>query len=247
MWTVFCAVVVSLVASPPQPFNPVPLRRADPAEAAPFVKLPAEIKAEPGEFVAIKPETNGKEVQYHSIDPGLSLFPSGMLSDLRNTVVVPKQPGRYRLLAYTAAKDKASPPAIVTIVAGNAPPVPVPVPPGPDPGPGPAPVPPAPVAGFAAECQAKMVELKATRDDLLVVHQALKRNLADPVNHPVVMGKVLGIMRANNLPNTVWTPYTEWMAARMTALYEADGTMATTAEVIEAMKAWQQATEALLK
>jgi hypothetical protein len=234
-----------LGAADPPAFSPVPLKKAD---EGPYVKLPAEIKAEINEFVVVKPDTNGTEVQYVLLDKGgLSLFPSEELKNPKNAVVIVKTAGRYRILAYTAAKDKASPPAIVTIVAGNAPPVP----PGPEPGPGPQP-PPAPLpgprpAGFAGECYDKLKEYKASKDDLLIVQQALKRNLADPVNHPVILAKVLEIMRANGLSKDIWTPYIDWMRERMVAIYEADGTMATTTEVVGAMTAWQTAVEALLK
>lgn len=238
-----CLVATPLHAEPPT-FTPVPLKKA---EEGPYVKLPAEIKADVNEFVVVKPETNGSEVQYVLLDKGgLALFPSEELKNPRNAVVIVKAAGRYRLLAYTAAKDKASPPAIVTIVAGNAPPVPDPVP-GPGPQPPPAPTPGPRPAGFAGECYDKLKELKASKDDLMVVHQALKRNLADAVNHPVIQVKVLEIMRANNLPREVWSPYTDWMRERMIAIYEADGTMATTTEVVGAMTAWLTAVEALLK
>jgi hypothetical protein len=237
-------VATPLYASPPVPFTPVPLKKA--AEG-PFVKFPAEIKAELNDIVLLKPETNGAEVQYVILDKGgISLFPGEELKNPKNAIVVVRAAGRYRVLAYTAVKDKASQPTIVTIVAGNAPPV-IPPEPGPSPGPGPAPNPGPRPAGFAGECYDKLKELKASRDDLLVVQQALKRNIADTVNHPVIQEKVLGIMRANNLPKEVWGPYTDWMRERMTAIYEGDGTMATTAEVVGAMTAWQTAAEALLK
>ena len=105
----------------------------------PAVKLPQEITGQPGEFIAIKPETNGKVVRFVALDTGLNLFPSDLLSDKTATVASSVRPGRYRVLAYTALADVASPPAITTIVIGGAvPPAPVdpvvpPVPPPADP------------------------------------------------------------------------------------------------------------------
>ena len=109
------------------------------------VKLPAEVKGEPGAFVRVTAETKGKMVQWFAVDTGLNLFPVDLLRDTKTAVVTASRPGRYRLLAYSATGDEPGAPAVTTVVIGDAPPVPPgPVPPGPVP-PGPAPI---PVDGF---------------------------------------------------------------------------------------------------
>ena len=100
------------------------------------LSFPSEgIQGQPGQFITIKPSSlEGKVVQYVSLDPGLALFPAGLLADPTVTVGVALQPGTYRVLGYTAQGDKPSPPAICSVFVGQ------PAPPGP---PGP-PSPPAP-------------------------------------------------------------------------------------------------------
>jgi hypothetical protein len=105
------------------------------------LKLPVEVRGEVGSFVTILAETSGKVVKFYPLDPGLSVFPPALLANTKATVVVAGQPGRYRVLAYTAAGDTPSDPVLCTVVIGGAPPDPVP--PAPTP---PAPVPPAPDA-----------------------------------------------------------------------------------------------------
>lgn len=110
------------------------------------LKLPSEVRGEVGSFVTILAETSGKVVKFYPLDPGLSVFPPALLANTKATVVVAGQPGRYRVLAYTASVDTPSDPVLCTVVIGGAPPAPVPpVPPMPPP-PGPGPVPPAPDA-----------------------------------------------------------------------------------------------------
>ncbi len=107
--------------------------------AAPELKLPAEVKAEPAEFARVPAETTGKQVKWISLDRGLALFPVDLLKDSRTAVVTARNPGRYRLLAVTAAGDEISDPAICTVVVGE--------PPAPEPGPAPGPTPqPSPLA-----------------------------------------------------------------------------------------------------
>lgn len=98
--------------------------------AGPEIKLPAEVKAQPGAFAVVKAETECKMVRWYTPDAGLSLFPSELLSDKRTAVVVAQQVGKYRLVAYTAAGDEPSEPAVCLLIVGNPPP---PVPPTPPP------------------------------------------------------------------------------------------------------------------
>ena len=102
--------------------------------APPELALPAEVAGQPGEFVMVPAKTTGKAVSWKAIDPGLNLFPVILLKDSKTAVVTASRPGRYRLLAVTAAGDEVSPIVETTIVIGDAPPAP----PGPNP---PAPTP----------------------------------------------------------------------------------------------------------
>ena len=71
--------------------------------AAPVVALPAEVLAAPGRIVQLKAETAGKRVRWAlaSDDADLIPFPDGKVA-LFST---PK-PGRYLVLAWTAAGDE---------------------------------------------------------------------------------------------------------------------------------------------
>ena len=62
------------------------------------LKLPAEVKGAPAEFLRVPADTDGKVVRWIVLDKGLSLFPTDLLKDTRTAVVVAREPGRYRLL-----------------------------------------------------------------------------------------------------------------------------------------------------
>lgn len=106
------------------------------------LKLPEIVKGDPGKFVKVSADTTGKIVQWYSLDEGLDIFPAELLKDTKTAVVTAPTRGRYRLLAYTAISGNPTPPAVCTVVIGDAPVPPGPVPPGPTPpGPGPSPAP----------------------------------------------------------------------------------------------------------
>lgn len=108
----------------------------------PTVKLPALVTGEPGDFISVKSESNGKAIRWFTADSALKLFPTDLLRDTKTAVVIGKTPGEYRLYAYTALADVPSEPASVRVVInGPAPPPVPPTPPGPvPPTPGPAPI-----------------------------------------------------------------------------------------------------------
>lgn len=83
------------------------------------LELPAEVRGEPGAFISVVAKTDGKRVRYYSLDAGLNSFPAELLSNPAATVVTASQPGRYRLLAYTALGDVPSDPVIVTVIVGE--------------------------------------------------------------------------------------------------------------------------------
>jgi hypothetical protein len=220
-------------AKTPPKFPTVPLKRAE----APKITLPDEIKAEVAAFVTVAPVTTGKNVVFHAIDPGLSVFPPALLSNPKVTVVVAQRAGRFRVMAYTAAGDVPSLPAMTTIVVGDAPPEPPPEPP-----PGPGPVRP---AGFAGECFDRMRAFPKT--EVKVIEGVIQTNLADPNLKANIVRNVIAGMNTANLPSERWTPFVSWLRGRLVELYEADGTTATPAEVEQGMRDWKNAAEALLK
>jgi hypothetical protein len=138
-----------------------PTVAADP----PTIKLPAEVRGEPGDWITVTAETNGKSVRWVPFAKELKLFPPGLLRESKTAVVVCNRPGRHRLLAYTAAGDEPSDPAIVVIVIEGPVPPPPPEPPGPTP-PGPSPpgptppptppIPPGPVDPLTQRLQAAL-------------------------------------------------------------------------------------------
>ena len=97
--------------------------------------LPDTVKADVGAFVPITAITKGEVVRFVSLDPGLNVFPSNLLSDKKSTVVLATKNGKYRVLAYTSINNVATAPAFTTVIIGN----------NPDPNPNPpTPIPPDP-------------------------------------------------------------------------------------------------------
>jgi hypothetical protein len=87
----------------------------------PVVTLPKEVTGEVSAFVVVKATVVGaKAVKYLPLDDGLSVFPSGLLSDPTVTVVVASKAGRYRVLAYSGNADGPSEPTTTTLVIGGA-------------------------------------------------------------------------------------------------------------------------------
>ena len=95
------------------------------------ITLPPEIHGMPGAFISIPSATDGKQVQWVVLDKGLNLFPVELLRDSKTCVVTTTIEGRYRVLAYTAAADKPSSPAITLVIIGS-PPAPEPEPDNPE-------------------------------------------------------------------------------------------------------------------
>jgi hypothetical protein len=133
--------------------------------AVPSVDLPAEVRGEPGTFIRVAARTNGKEVQWLSVDPGLNVFPPDLLRDSKVVAVSSPKAGRYRLYAWTALKGVPGEATLATIIVGEVPP-PGPNPPGPNPPPPPPPVDPF-VASLKAAYDADPGPDKATKLPLL--------------------------------------------------------------------------------
>jgi hypothetical protein len=100
------------------------------APQPPDFTLPATINAEPGDAVALRPQTKGRYIVFYPLDKGLTIIPADMLSTKTGTVCWAAKSGRYRILAYTAVNNVPSLPVVCTIIVGDAPP-----PPNPDPNP----------------------------------------------------------------------------------------------------------------
>jgi hypothetical protein len=93
---------------------PVGAALADP----PKLTIPAEIKADPGEWVLVVPDTTAKAVTYVSLD-GLAPFPTSELKDPRKLIVTTGKAGRYRFTAVGSLNDEHAS-ASFTIVVGGA-------------------------------------------------------------------------------------------------------------------------------
>lgn len=91
--------------------------------APPEVEVPAKVIGDPGAFVVITAKTDAKNAQFYAIDPGINLFPPGLLTDPKTTVVTAPK-GEYRVLVYAGNVDGASAPKIVVVVIGDGKPVP---------------------------------------------------------------------------------------------------------------------------
>jgi hypothetical protein len=96
--------------------------------------LPSEVKAKVGEFAIVKAQAGGEVVRWVLMDTGPSLLPPELLKDSKSAVIFSLREGKFRLLAYSCHGGEPTPPAICTVVVGNAPDVPTPPPP-PLPGP----------------------------------------------------------------------------------------------------------------
>jgi hypothetical protein len=85
---------------------------------SPAIKLPDEVKAAPGRIVRLTAETTGRHVRWHlaADDADLVPFPDGAAA-----VFSSPKPGRYTVLAWTAAGDVPSDAAKCVVVVGDPP------------------------------------------------------------------------------------------------------------------------------
>lgn len=111
-------LVLALVADPTPPIVTV----VPPSQPS----MPVEVQARPGRAVRLTAESAGKVTRWELADTTTAdLIPS---ADGQTAAFVAPTPGRYLVLAYTAAGDTPSAATRVVIAVGDAPPVP-PVPP----------------------------------------------------------------------------------------------------------------------
>lgn len=100
------------------------------------IKLPFKITGKPGEFIRIPAQTNGQNVGWYAVTPGLNIFPVDLLKDSKTAVVTAIKEGTYKIIAYTSVNNLVTvPPAecIIEINSSNPGPNPNPDPPNPDP------------------------------------------------------------------------------------------------------------------
>lgn len=83
------------------------------------LKVPAEVLGDPGVYVSVPAVTNGKDVKWVVLDPGISLFPTEFLKSSKTAVLSTAKKGQYRVLAVTALNDQVSEPAICVIKIGE--------------------------------------------------------------------------------------------------------------------------------
>lgn len=82
----------------------------------PAVSLPAEVQARPGRIVTLTAATAGKQLQWLTTADDADLVP---LAGGKSAVFVSPTPGRYLVLAWTAAGDVPSPAARCWVVVGG--------------------------------------------------------------------------------------------------------------------------------
>lgn len=118
--------------------------------APPALTLPDEVKALPGTFVVITPETDAKTVTWVIKDPNLSVLPAKELADPRKAILVGLKAGEYKLVAVGSLDDEHTVATTKLIIEGKIDPTPQPGPsPAPDPTPEPQPKPlPVPTTDF---------------------------------------------------------------------------------------------------
>lgn len=158
--------------APNPPPQPVP---TPPLPEQPELILPPQVDGDVGSFIKVVAQTNGEHVRWLPLDKGLAVFPSEMLKDSTQTVVMSAIGGTYRLLAYTAVGDIPSDPVQTMVVVHGAQPPPVP-PPVPQPvpvNPTPPPPDPAPVTSVPTASKLWIV--------LLYSGNAVKGGSSDPL------------------------------------------------------------------
>jgi hypothetical protein len=148
-----CVLVLLLVA-------------ATAAGQEPVVKLPAAVKGEVGDYIVVKAETDSPVVKWKVLSTNLKMFPMELLKDTKTAVFHSTQPGKYRVMAWTAKGDVPSDAAECSIEVLATGPLPPPPPPPPPPGPpNPPPPPPGPTDPFAQRIADAVKTDKATDAD----------------------------------------------------------------------------------
>ncbi len=96
----------------PDPIPIVPIPQPDLPDTIPW--------ATPSPFIPISTTNKVAKRHWVGLDPGITLFPAGMLADTNNTVVSALAPGSYRVATSESSI------CITTVVVGNPTPAPAP-------------------------------------------------------------------------------------------------------------------------
>lgn len=199
--------------------------------ADPELKFVSPILSAPGQFISIRPSsTSGKVVKYVAIDPGLSVFPSNLLTDQSATVIVAQMPGRYRVLAYTAIGDIPSDPVMITLeISGNGP-----LPPVVPPKPGPDSTPDDPLTATISGIFGALTE--PNKESNLKTLGSFYRQCAKLYKDPAFLnvGQVFTASRKlseSMLPNSVLRPVREKFGAELNMDFPADANSVLTDEL----------------
>jgi len=87
----------------------------------PTVSLPPAVAAMPGRLVQIAAKTDCKLIRWYLAGDDADLI---VMESTRSAIFSAMAPGRYRILAWTAAGDIPSEPAVCVVTVGSAPPAP---------------------------------------------------------------------------------------------------------------------------
>jgi len=93
------------------------------------IDLPKEVKGKVGDFIQINSKAI-TDVEWYIVDPGIQFLPFDLLKDKKTAILFTLNPGKYRVLAWTAKDSKPSPAylCLVTIEPNDFVPTPTPVP-----------------------------------------------------------------------------------------------------------------------
>lgn len=89
--------------------------------ADPTVSLPPTVAARPGRLVQIAARTDCKLIRWYLAGDDADLI---VMESTRSAIFSAVAPGQYKILAWTAAGDIPSEPAVCVVTVGSAPPVP---------------------------------------------------------------------------------------------------------------------------
>ncbi len=87
----------------------------------PTVSLPPAVMARPGRLVQIAAKTDCKLIRWYLAGDDADLI---VMESTRSAIFSAMAPGRYKILAWTAAGDMPSEAAVCVVTVGSAPPVP---------------------------------------------------------------------------------------------------------------------------
>jgi|694.fasta_scaffold00244_79 hypothetical protein len=93
------------------------------------IDLPKEVKGKVGDFIQINSKAI-TDVEWYIVDAGIQFLPFDLLKDKKTAILFTLNPGKYRVLAWTAKDSKPSPAylCLVTIEPNDFIPTPTPVP-----------------------------------------------------------------------------------------------------------------------